>query len=51
MIAQIVWLVLSAFWLFNASYQRFGNAGSVCSGSNLNPDWVKDWGYPGPYLA
>ena len=51
MIAQIVGLGLSTVWLLNASFQRYGNAGSVCSGSNLESDWVEDWGYPGPYLA
>ena len=51
MIAQIVGLGLSTVWLLNASFQRYGNAGSVCSGINLESDWVEDWGYPGPYLA
>ena len=51
MIAQIVGLGLSTVWLLNASFQRYGNAGSVCSGNNLESDWVEDWGHPGPYLA
>ncbi len=50
-IAQIVFGVLSVGWLLNASYQRYGNAGKVCSGDYLDSDWVEDWGYPGPYIV
>ena len=51
MIGELVCLVLSAGWLLNATYQRYGNAGKVCSGDFLDSDWVEDWGYPGPYIS